>query len=317
MMSLSTQILIAFCVDLVLGDPAGVPHPVRWIAGVAVRAEHEFRKQIKNKRAAGAATFFIVLLVSCSAAWGALEIAGLLSPRLRTAVSIWIMYTSLACRDLFVHAMRVKKNLYENDIKKARQSVSMIVGRDTNDLNSTGIARAAIESVAENTSDGVIAPLLAMLMFGPVGAVAYKSVNTLDSLFGYKNDKYIRFGTWAARADDILNFVPARLTFVCMALASIIPGYDAGGAVKIAMRDHANHDSPNAGWGEAAMAGALGVKLGGVSVYGEKSVNRPLMGDGPSEPGPGDIGRAVWLMLAASVVCLACGILMRMVLGLS
>ena len=201
--------------------------------------------------------------------------------------------------------MAVYNELENGDIDGARKAVSMIVGRDTAALDDSGITRAAVETIAENTADGVIAPLLYMLFGGAPLALMYKSVNTMDSMVGYKNDKYLYFGRAAARFDDVLNFIPARITAVLMLLASLLPGFDTGGALRIYRRDRRNHKSPNSAHSEAVCAGALRIRLGGSAHYFGKAQEKPTIGDDIRLIEYKDIKRANRLMTAASLIALA------------
>jgi len=232
------------------------------------------------------------------------------------AVAIYLMYSCFAVKDLGDHAEAVRKALDADDIELARQKVSFIVGRDTVALTASGIALAATESVAENSVDGVTAPLFYALLFGPVGAIAYKAINTLDSTFGYKNERYLEFGWAAARLDDLANYLPARLTVLVIALAAAISKlrvYDIFQAVHQGARLHA---SPNAGYPECAYAGALGVTFGGGRSYGGEFHNSPLLGVKAGECSSLTIRQSVRLMRMTAALFLALGLGIRVVLQL-
>jgi adenosylcobinamide-phosphate synthase len=235
-----------------------------------------------------------------------LTLATRIHPLLTDLVNIVIIYTALAIRDLRTHALRVYAALVDRDLPRARQAVAMLVGRDTDHLDERGVARAAVESVAENTVDGITAPLLFAFLGGAPGAIFYKAVNTLDSTYGYKNEQYLRFGRCAARLDDLVNFLPARLTALLVPPAAVVTGLDAGGAWRIFRRDRKEHPSPNGGQIEAAMAGALRVRLGGENRYFGVPSQRPFLGDDRETLQAGHILRVVRLMLATtSLVTLA------------
>ena len=211
----------------------------------------------------------------------------------------------LAARSLKTESMKVYRRLKEKDLNGARYAVSMIVGRDTERLTAEGVTRAAVETVAENASDGVIAPLLFLLFFGPVGGFFYKAVNTMDSMVGYKNEKYLYFGRAAAKLDDLVNYIPARLTGLAFATAAcLIPGMSGKNAFKIWRRDRRNHKSPNSAQSESACAGALGVQLAGDAWYFGELYHKPTIGDALRPIEPEDIPRANRLMYVASVLTL-------------
>jgi len=310
-MDICAKVLVAFGADLIIGDPAWFFHPVRMIGNLAAWTETLTRRGFADERIAGAAAFLTVIFISLVSTFVLLKSAQAVSLYLSGIISVWLLYSCLAARDLYDHAMRVKAALDKADIFGARAAVSMIVGRDTENMDEPEICRAAVESVAENLTDGVIGPLLAMIFFGPVGAIAFKTINTLDSMFGYKNEKYKRFGTWAARADDVMVWLPARFALFCLVTAARLCGKNGARAFKTAVLEHAKHASPNSGWGEAAMAGALEIRLGGDSVYEGKRVNRPVINGNARKPGSGDIMASCRLMLVSSFVCLGFGLLIR------
>jgi adenosylcobinamide-phosphate synthase len=193
--------------------------------------------------------------------------------------AIWMLYTALAAKDLAVHSRAVWEALESQDVLQARHAVSRMVGRDTAQLDESGIVRAAVESVAENTVDGILSPLFYALIFGPVGAMVYKAVSTLDSTFGYRNERYLRFGWASARLDDVANYIPARLGLFFVFIGALFGGGRPGPALRIGLRDARRHKSPNAGYGEAAFAAALGVQLGGPLRRNGRPDATPLLGD--------------------------------------
>lgn len=307
-----------FLLDLLLGDPHWLYHPVQAIGKVIEYTEKAFRKVFcpgsgreedrGKKRAAGAVLVVVVLLISMGVSGLLLSFAGYIHPYIKTSVSVLICYQMLAVKSLKTESMKVYYALKSGSLLDARLAVSMIVGRDTKRLSKEGVTRAAVETVAENTSDGVVAPLFYMFLFGPLGGVAYKTVNTMDSMIGYKNDKYCYFGTAAARLDDFANYVPARAAALAMAAAAFLLGYDGKGAVRIYKRDRYKHASPNSAQTEAVCAGALGVRLAGDAYYFGKLYHKPAIGDADREIEPEDIVRANRLLYAASVIVLLAGL---------
>lgn len=297
-------IAIGFAADLVLGDPQGLPHPVRLVGKLISVAEeplrHMFPDDASGQLAAGAALAGIVTSVSTATAAALVRAAGALGEGAAVAIESLICYQMLATRSLRDESMKVADELEAHDLEGARQAVGMIVGRDTGELDGEAIVRAAVETIAENTSDGVVAPLLYMAVAGATGAVLYKAVNTMDSMVGYRNDRYRCFGTAAARLDDVLNLVPARVAGALMCLSAGPAGFDGARAWRIFKRDRLAHPSPNSAHTEAACAGALGVQLGGGSRYLGKYVEKPTIGDRSRPVQAADIGRANRLLYATA-----------------
>jgi adenosylcobinamide-phosphate synthase len=306
---LPLQIVIALVLDALWGDPRWLPHPVQGIGRLALALETPLRRLIANERLAGAITAILVISITAGSCSLLLFVAGSGHPLLDDLVAILIMYTCLAARDLSRHALEVKEELDAGDLVTARQRVAMLVGRDTGQLDEAEVSRAAVESVAENTVDAVTAPLLFALLAGPVGAMVYKAINTLDSTFGYKNDRYLHFGCFSARLDDLVNFIPARLTALLTPPAAALINLDAWQAWRIFKRDRKQHPSPNSGQIEAAMAGALNVRLGGESSYFGQSSFRPHLGDSGKTLCARHIGEAVHLMWTTSLLTGAIGLL--------
>lgn len=284
----SIIILSAFALDMMIGDPACLLHPVRLIGMMIERLESALRKigmSMAKERFAGLLLVFIVVPVVYLATYIAIDLANRISAVFGAVVAVVLAYTTIAARSLSDVALGVLARLDEGDLLSARKELSMIVGRDTESLDEQGIIRAVVETVAENTSDGVVAPMFYLVLGGPALAMAYKAVNTLDSMVGYKNERYIHFGWAAARLDDIANYIPARLTAFLISLASDMLRLSRlwvgrlYGAWDIMLRDGRNHTSPNSGYPEAAVAGALGVRLGGPSLYGGRLVPKPYIGD--------------------------------------
>ncbi|MCC8027333.1 MAG: adenosylcobinamide-phosphate synthase CbiB [Clostridium sp.] len=304
-------LLFGCVLDWILGDPYSFPHPVRLMGSMIAGLERGLRGRLKGReRLAG----FLLVLVMCLS-WGLLPWLALEGVRYFTMPGLWfiplaletvICYEMLAAKSLQRESMKVCRSLELGDREGARKNVSMIVGRDTGVLDEEGIARAAVETVAENASDGVVAPFLFMMALGPAGGTFYKAVNTMDSMIGYKNENYMEFGRTAARLDDFLNFIPARITGCLMiATAFILPGMDGGKSLRIFLRDRKKHESPNAAHGEAACAGALGLRLAGDAWYFGELHKKAFIGDREREIEPEDIRRANRLMLGTEVMLAA------------
>lgn len=308
-MTLEYQIVIALLLDFLLGDPRRLPHPVKLMGRMAVTLEPHARRIIASPRLAGTLTALMVIVLSGLSTWGIVSLARLAHPLAADAVSILIIYTCLAARDLARHSTAVLRALETGDLESAKQRVSLIVGRDTHDMKEEDVVRATVESVAENTSDGVIAPLFYAFLFGPVGAVVYKAVNTLDSTFGYKNERYIDFGWFSAKSDDAANYLPARFTAWLIATAASVLGMNGRASVRIRRRDGRRHASPNSGLSEAAMAGALGIQLGGPVRRQNILDPLPYIGDAVNRIERGYILKANRLMFTATVTAVAAGLL--------
>jgi adenosylcobinamide-phosphate synthase len=310
-MSVEVQIIAAVLLDLVLGDPRWLPHPVRALGRLAAGLERVSRRWIANPRAAGILAALAVYAAAGGTAWGAIRLAGRLHPWAGQAVSVLVLYTTLAARDLAQHSGAVFAALSAADLPAARRRVARIVGRDTEGLDEAGVVRAAVESVAESTVDGVTAPLFYALVFGPAGAMVYRAVNTLDSLFGHRDQRYAEFGWAAARIDDLANFLPARLTAPLICLAALALGQRPLGAWRVLRRDGRRHESPNAGLSEAAMAGALGVQLGGRNTYDREVLDQPIIGDPRVPLDRRHIRAANALMWATAALFVSLGVAVR------
>ncbi len=310
MIGLSWQILVALVLDALCGDPRWLPHPVKGIGWLARSVEAPLRKALPERRAGVAAVIVVIVgTVGC----GVLiqQLFALVHPLLGDLVSILMIYTCFAMQDLRRHALAVYQPLQTGDLVAARNRVAWLVGRDTADLDEREITRATVESVAENTVDGVTAPLFYALIAGLPGALFYKAVNTLDSNFGYKNEHYLNFGWAPARFDDLVNFVPARLTALLVPLAAALSGDNWRNSWRIFCRDRHQHPSPNGGQIEAAMAGALGVRLGGENSYFGKKSFRPYMGDAEQCLQAKHIMQVVRLMIVTTLLVLGFGLLLR------
>lgn len=302
--------LIGFAVDLILGDPVWMPHPVVAM-GKAISALEKFLRRCfpatqRGELAAGAVLALMLpagtLLISCGALW----LCGLVHPWLRFALEVLWCWQALAMRCLRDESRNVYRALKEKTLDDARRAVSRIVGRDTQALTAEGVAKAAVETVAENFSDGVAAPMFYMLIGGAPLALCYKAVNTMDSMIGYKNERYLYFGRAAARLDDVVNWLPSRLAAMLLIAAAALTGHDAHGAARIWQRDRHNHASPNSAQTESVMAGALGVQLAGPAYYFGKRYEKPTIGDEQRPVEPEDILRACRMLYAAGCLCLLC-----------
>lgn len=321
----SIAFLAGFLLDLCLGDPHWLYHPIRligaWIAWLEKKLHKvETPRNEKKERVQGTYLVFAVLVMTGLCVAGILTLAYLLHPAVGVIVESIMTYQILATKCLKVESMRVYTCLKKGDLPAARQAVSMIVGRDTADLDETGVAKAAIETVAENTSDGVIAPMLYTALFGPILGFLYKAVNTMDSMVGYKNDKYLFFGRTAAKLDDVVNYIPARISAWLLILAASFPGREFSGreAYRIFQRDRYQHASPNSAQTEAACAGALGIQLAGDAFYFGKKVEKPYIGDAMRPVEAEDIRRVNRLMYRAAWICeIACLAVMAAIIMVS
>lgn len=298
---------VALLLDLAIGDPVFTLHPVRLIGRTAAFLENFLRKLLKAT-AAGICTWLLLMLIVLTSAFlfrSGLTI--LLGKTGHVLADILIIWTSIAVKDLLMHAQRIRQALEQDNLDAGRRQLSMIVGRDTEELDRAGVSRAAIESIAESFIDSCAAPLFWAALFGPFGALAFRTINTMDSMFGYKTERYLYFGRWAARADDAAAFIPARLASLLVCLLAPFFGGQLKKAVSIFLRDRKKHLSPNSAHGEAAFAGVLSLLLGGPSRYQRVLVEKPWLGseqDGCRQPDYCDIGRAEKLMLVSSILCL-------------
>ena len=295
--------------DLLFGDPVWLYHPVRLIGNWISWAERQLRKVCgSHLMAAGGVLWVMTALMAFLIPFALLALAGWLHPALRFLLETLWCFQILAARSLSSESRKVYEKLKESDLPGARRAVSMIVGRDTEKLTEEGVTKAAVETVAENTSDGVTAPLIYMMIGGAPLGFLYKAVNTMDSMLGYKNDRYLYFGRIPAKMDDIFNYIPARITGLLMTAAAFLTGLDGKNAWKIYRRDRRKHASPNAAQTESVCAGALGVQLAGDAVYFGKVYKKEFIGDALRRIEPEDILRTRRLMYAAEFLTfLLCG----------
>ncbi|EPK7358376.1 adenosylcobinamide-phosphate synthase CbiB [Kluyvera ascorbata] len=298
---------LAWLIDFVIGDPPRWPHPVRWMGNLINVVQRAVRRRCHSDRVlriGGGVMWLAVVGLTYGVAWGVLRLAEWVHPWLGWGVEVWMIFTVLAGRCLARSAEDVARPLRENDLTESRIKLSWIVGRDTSALQPEQINRAVVETVAENTVDGIIAPLFFLLLGGAPLAMAYKAVNTLDSMVGYKHEKYRAIGMVSARLDDAANFIPARLSWLLISAAAWLCRLDAARALRIGWRDRYNHSSPNCAWSEAAVAGALGIRLGGPNDYFGQRVDKPWIGDARRDIAIDDISRTIRLMWVASTLAL-------------
>lgn len=297
-----------FVLDLLFGDPHALPHPIRLIGSLIAGLEKKLLKlQMRDeKKEFYNGILLVVLVLLCTGLVAAFVLSGAywLHPAAGIVVESVMTYQILATKCLKDESMKVYQSLNEQGLEAGRLAVSMIVGRDTNVLDETGVVKAAVETVAENTSDGVIAPMLYTALGGPVLGFVYKAVNTMDSMVGYKNDKYLYFGRAAAKLDDVVNFIPARISAYLMITAAYIGGkaFDGKRAYHIYKRDRRNHASPNSAQTESVCAGALGIQLAGDASYFGKVVKKPYIGDAHRAVEREDIVRVNRLMYVTAVI---------------
>ena len=307
-MLIGCSIFAGFVLDMIFGDPYWLPHPVRWMGRAISALEAGLRRLFPATKTGERAAGLVLAAGLPVCSWGLaallLWLCSFAGDWLVFAVQSILCYQVLAAKSLRIESEKVYRALRAGDIPGARYAVSMIVGRDTRQLDGKGIARAAVETVAENTSDGVVAPLFYLMIGGAPLALAYKAVNTMDSMVGYKNEKYLHFGYAAAKLDDIANFLPARLSALLMVLCAFLLHMDGRGAWRIFRRDRFRHASPNSAQTEAVCAGALGLQLAGDASYFGKLVHKPTIGDALREIEPEDICRANRLMVATAILTL-------------
>ena len=313
-------VLGGFLLDALFGDPAWLPHPVvlmgRCISALEKQLRTALPKTPRGELAGGAAVAAVLPLGTLAVTGLACWAAARLHPALGLALQMLWCGQALAAKGLAQESRNVYKELAKGDLPAARRAVARIVGRDTQNLTAAGVTRAAVETVAENTSDGVIAPLLYMLLGGAPLALTYKAINTMDSMLGYKNEKYLYFGRCAAKLDDAANWLPSRLAALLWVAAAALTGNSARGAWRIWRRARRRHASPNSAQTESACAGALGVQLAGPAYYFGEYYDKPTIGDPLREIEPRDILRANRMMYAESLLALVLGLAVRLMLVL-
>ena len=299
-------LVMGYILDLIFGDPYWMPHPVIFIGNLISILEKVIRRFMpKTKRGeyiGGIILTVMVVSISMVIPLVIILMAKSINTYLALTVETFMCYQILATKSLKVESMKVYDELAKNDLPSARKAVSMIVGRDTKDLTFSGVAKAAVETVAENTSDGIIAPMIFIAIGGAPMGFFYKAINTMDSMVGYKNEKYMNFGRFAAKLDDVVNYLPARISAYQMILSSFFLRYDYKNAFKIYKRDRYNHASPNSAQTESVCAGALDVQLAGNAYYFGKLYEKPTIGDDIREINYDDIKKANRLLYCTSFI---------------
>jgi adenosylcobinamide-phosphate synthase len=304
------RVTLAFLLDLALGDPRWLPHPVVAMGKLTTGLDRLLRRPHHRpgwQRLAG--SLAVVTVVALAAICGFLAVgrATALHPLAGLAAEVFLIFTTLSTRSLADHLVPVYRALEKGDLPAARRAVSMVVGRDTADLDAPEVARAAVESAAESTCDGIVAPLFYAFLGGAPWALAYRAINTLDSMLGYRDERYRYFGWSAARLDDLANLAPARLSTALLLAAGALHGYDLSRGLRVLRRDARAHPSPNSGYPEAAMAGLLGVRLGGWNRYRGVPSFRPYLGEPGRAPQAEDVRSALALVRTAAGLALICG----------
>jgi len=294
-------LILGFLTDLVVGDPQFRHHPVRYMGKTIDSLEPAFRRLPLPLVLSGGIMAVLLILSTWAFTHIVLTLSGMISYALQTGIHVAIVYFCLACRGLEQSAMAVHGALRMDRLETAREKLALIVGRDVRSLSETGVATAAVETVAENLVDGVVAPIFFYAVAGPAGMMAYKMINTLDSMIGYRNDTYIRFGKVAARIDDAAGFIPARISVLLIALSAWVLSGRGQAAWALAVRDGRRHKSPNSGFPEAAFAGVLRVKLGGPNIYHGQMVEKPYIGEAFNPARVDHIPMACDLMMMSSL----------------
>jgi adenosylcobinamide-phosphate synthase len=298
-------VVIAFCLDLLLGDPSFLIHPVVLMGSLISWFENSFEPKGESpnaQRVSGILLACGVVGISYGVGYILVAIATSIHSVLGMVVAVWLISTTIATKGLWKEASQIERLINDDNLMGARMAVGRIVGRDVDTLDEAGVIRATVESVAENTVDAVVAPLFYGLLGGAPLALAYRAVNTLDSMVGYRNERYLYFGWASARLDDLVNYVPARLCSLLIVLSAAIWGLDAKGSWRILCRDSRKHASPNSGLPEAAVAGALQVQLGGENSYQGLVSFQPYLGDPDKALTPGHIGQTMWLMITSGTL---------------
>lgn len=312
------HLLAAFILDIILGDPHNFPHPIKLIGALIESMRKYFLlPDINNKILLIKKGFFIVLFTICitfASVSILLWIAKELHPWLYNIILVYLAYSLIAIKSLHIEAIKPVACLKNGDIKGARKWLSMVVGRDTETLDPTAIKRAVIETIAENLSDGIVAPLFYLVIGGVPLAMVYKAINTLDSMIGYKHGQYLWFGRIAAKTDDIANFIPARITALLIFVLSPLVRQNPVNTMKSISLYAKKHPSPNAGWPESAMAGALNISLGGPSNYNNMLHKKEWIGDGSHDPSYNDIKNSVKMLYSVSIAIFFTAIIISAIL---
>jgi adenosylcobinamide-phosphate synthase len=312
-MTILIVLIMGFLLDMLFGDPRFLPHPICLIGSGISKGEKIFRK-MKNEFIGGTLLSIAIISLSFAIPFFLLRLLESINFYLGLIVQIFLGYQIFAAKSLKTESMKVYYPLIDGDLPLARKNLSYIVGRDTENLDGIQIAKAAVETVAENTTDGVVAPMIFMALGGVPLALMYKAINTLDSMIGYRNEKYLYFGKFAARLDDAANFIPARVSAVFMIASAFLLRLDARNAVKIFLRDRFNHKSPNSAQTESVCAGALNIQLAGDASYFGQLYRKPTIGDHNREIVPEDIKLANKLMYGTAIIGLIAVCLLRLLM---
>jgi adenosylcobinamide-phosphate synthase len=306
------EVSAAYVADLIFGDPSGYPHPIKLMGRTISFFEEKFLQRVDSswkQRFWGGVLAMIIVSGAGIFTWAILQMVGWIHPVLSCIATIFFAYTTLATRNLYDEVMKVIKTLEQKNLSRARKEAGFLVSRDTDHLDKKEICRALIETVSENTSDGIIAPLFYLAVGGPPLAMAYKALNTLDSMVGYKNERYRYFGWISAKADDFANFIPARTTALLFILSSFILRKDWKKSARLALRDGPKNVSPNSGYPESAVAGALCVQLGGENFYFGIPQQKPLIGEPKKPINIKAVKESLHLMVVASLIAVIIAIL--------
>ena len=296
-------IVVVLIIDYLAGDPSWLPHPVRFIGrAIAWGDAHLWSGHPQRDFIAGLILAVGVTVLAAGSVWAGIALCGQAAWWLATLAAVIVAWTTIAMRGLDDAAQEVERTLLSGDDAAARAAIPALVGRDPHRLDRTDLVAATVESVAENFNDGVVAPLFFLFLGGPVCAMGYKAINTLDSMIGYRNDRYVYFGRAAARLDDAANYIAARLSALCIIAAAALVTARAGSALKTCLADARKHASPNAGYPEAAMAGALGIKLGGDAIYAGEVEHRPILDGGNRAIAAEDITTARQILHCGCVI---------------
>lgn len=307
---LGFEFVFGFLLDLIIGDPRVSWHPVR-LMGRTIQFLEKKLLGFKKQKVAGVILVLLIVTITYFVTWVILKISNGFNVYFGYLISLFFCFIAISAKSLSEEAQKVFQALKENNLLLAKKRLSMIVGRDTEKLNRREIIRAAIETVAENTVDGITTPLFYLILGGPALGMVYKAVNTLDSMVGYKNKKYQQFGWAAAKLDDSANYIPARLTGLIFVLASFLCRQNFKKTLKVMLRDGKKHPSPNAGISEAAMAGSLGIQLGGLNYEQGEPSFKPYLGNPQEELSLKHIKKAIKLMYATSIIFLFLGIIFK------
>ena len=302
------ELAFAYVLDLAIGDPQWPYHPVRLIGRSIEGMEYLLRKLTIPKRISGILLTMIIVSGTYLSIYAVVLLSRQWSMLGEIIIGAAIIYFTISIKCLADESKKVMTALKENDLIKARKALSLIVGRDTENLSEEQIVCACVETIAEGSVDGVLSPLFYAFAGGPTAAMAYKAVNTLDSMVGHKNEKYVRFGWASARLDDLANYIPARISAILIPMASFLCGYGFKDSLRIACRDGRKHESPNSGIPEAAIAGALGIQIGGPSTYQGEIVEKPFIGDAQNTLTSKSIEMSIKIMYVTSILFMVCGI---------